>query len=110
MESDFINAELVKESPTKKLVFISAGEYQNSDFGEKLTFNVQMDGKNKQYRPNRDSVANLAQAWGMNSDNWIGKTATVSAVKTRGKDSVLALPATDAEGKPLSSPEDEEIQ
>jgi len=96
-ESDYINADLVKESPTKRIVFIDAGKYvtkkdQEGNEYEKLELSCQIDGKLKIYAPTKDSAKNLIQLWGEQTDKWVGNQADVRAIKMMGKDTVLATP------------------
>jgi len=92
MESPYLTTELVKESKSSKAVIMNEGSYEETDYGTKLTLSVQIDAKSKIWRPNRDSVSNLSQAWGNESKEWIGKTADLKIMKVMGKDSIIASP------------------
>ena len=97
-ESKYLNADLVKESPTKRIAFTNAGEYvikKDSDGNdyEKLELGIMIDGKAKIYAPTKDSAKNLINAWGAKTEKWIGCTADVRAIKMMGKDSVMATPS-----------------
>lgn len=91
MESQFVTPDLVKSSPTKKLVVIDPGSYQKTDYGDRLTLGVNLDGKKKLWRPNQESVLNL-QIYGKDSVNWTGKVIDVSVEKRSGKEAVIAKP------------------
>lgn len=95
LESKYLTAETVKASPTKKLVVIGQGGYENQNFdGEvsrRLTIPVQIDGKDKFWRPNRDSVTNCKTAWGRDTETWIGKVAKLQVIRIQGKDSIVAV-------------------
>jgi hypothetical protein len=94
LESKYITADLVKASPTKKLVVVGQGSYEQATFdGEtsrRLTIPVQIDSKDKLWRPNKDSVTNLRAAYGSDTASWVGKTAKLQTIRIQGKDSILA--------------------
>ncbi len=96
MESEYITADLVKESKTKVLVVLEGGEYQKVVFdgkeSEKLTLPVEIDGARKTWRPNRDSVKNLNRGFGEPTEDWVGKPVSLDVVSIAGKDSVIATP------------------
>jgi len=89
LESEYVTAELVMNSPTKKAVFIDEGKYEQSDYGEKLTLHIGIDGKTKIYRPSKDTVHNLRAAYGVDSAQWVGKFVIFRIVRYKGKDVVL---------------------
>ena len=91
MESEYICVELVRSSSTKKAVVIDPGTYENSDFGRKLTLGVNIDGKIKRYRPNKESVKNL-QVLGSDTLNWVAKIIELRIEKRSGKEAVIAIP------------------
>lgn len=92
MESKYLTADVVKNSLTKKCVVIDGGSYEDATFeGEtsrRLTISVEIDGKKKQWRPNRDTVANL-QPYGRDSNQWVGKTVRLQTIRVQGKDSII---------------------
>lgn len=90
-ESKFVNAELVKASPTKKAVIVADPKPEETDYGVKLTIQVEIDKKAKTYRPNQDSVKNIISALGAETKLWIGKTLILNVLSVMGKDSVLAV-------------------
>ena len=107
MESKYVSVELVKESPTKKLVVIDGGRYEedmNKDM--RLTLNVNMDGGTKIWRPNRDTVINL-QVYGADSQAWVGKTVDLEIISVNGQKRVIGKPVLEAAANtPItSSPE-----
>lgn len=96
MESDYLNVETVKNSQTKKIIIIDGGKYENTDYGSnKLTMRVSIDGMDKIWRPNRDSVKNLSTAWGRESNIWVQKIATLTIVSMNGKESIVAIVSID---------------
>lgn len=94
-----MTVDTVRESPTKKIVFIDEGEYTQQEYKgkayEKFEITIQIDGKTKTYAPNKDSVKNLQAEWGKDSKNWIGKVAKISIGKYNGKDILISLPMPD---------------
>lgn len=93
VEGDFITADFVNNSPTKLCTPIDEGNYEDSDFGDRLTITVEIDGKRKKYRPNKDTVTNLRNEYGKDSKEWIGKLIRLKTVRFKGKDIVHGEPA-----------------
>lgn len=96
MESSYVNADLVRESPTKKIVIIDEGSYEEGEYQgkkyEKFQMKVQMDGKMKTWSPNKDTVKNISAAFGRDSKLWIGKIIKLQLAKVSGKDSIIGVP------------------
>ena len=76
-QSQFLTAELVKNSPSKLCVVVDPGDYEKSDYGKKLTVGVNIDGLTKKYRPNQESAKALNQAFGIDTKDWVGKKTRV---------------------------------
>ena len=106
MESAFLTAEVVANSATKKIVITHGGDYEETDYGRKLTVKIQIDSKEKQFRPNKESVRNMIASWGKNSDEWVGKVGDVKVTTINGKLCVIVTPTLreqkhdDADSKP----------
>lgn len=98
-ESKYLNVDIVKESKSKKVVFLGEGSYEYTDYGRRLTLPVEIDGQKKEWRPNRDTVKALSAAWGDDTAAWIGKIASIQPITIRGKESILGYPATDTPPK-----------
>jgi len=92
MESRYLNADTVRESKTKKLVILNEGEYQESDYGLKLTLDVEIDGRTKLWRPNKDTCCNIGDKYGKETKKWIGKLVGLTVIKVMGKPSILGVP------------------
>lgn len=92
MEGKYVNADLVRASPSKKCVIMPGAKYEDGDYGAKLHLVVQLDGKEKTWSPNKDSVKNIAEEYGTDTDNWIGKVIKLSIGKINGKDTVNGMP------------------
>ena len=101
-ESDFITIDDVKASPTKTIVFINPGEEKLTDFGHKLRFMVEMDGKRKYITLNRTSVQNIIDAFGPDSNVLIGKRATLKIETFKSRESVVVYP--------IKAPSEETVQ
>jgi len=87
-EGKYVNAEMVKDSPTKKAVIIDEGEYIEGDYGEKFQLTVELDGKQKIWSPNKDSIKNIQSELGKDSKFWIGSIIRLAAMTVRGKQTV----------------------
>lgn len=94
-ESDYVNAQLVQESPSKKLVILDEGS-ETRGFNEKskvVEFLVNLDGKKKSWKPNKASLDNLGDAFGDESSAYIGKQVTLTIEKTKnGMEAVVGVP------------------
>ena len=96
MESEYVNVDLIRESPTKKAVILNEGVYEEAEYqGKKYNkFNllIEIDHKQKIWSPNKDSVKNIAEVHGRDSKNWVGKLVLLRIIKQNGKDLVIGLP------------------
>lgn len=91
MESEYLTAKNVQDSLTKKLVIIGEGEYENTDYGVRLTLPVEIDGLKKKWRPSKDSCKNLARDCESDDTNdWVGKPVSLGLVSISGQDRVVA--------------------
>lgn len=95
MESQFVTVDLVKSSPTKKLVIIDPGDYEKTDYGNRLTMGVNIDGKRKLWRPNIETVENL-QVLGKDTVEWLAKPIVLVVEKRSGKEAVIGKAAGNA--------------
>ena len=94
-ESDYVNAQLVQESPSKKLVILDEGtETQGfKDKSKAVEFLVNLDGKKKLWKPNKSSLDKLSEAFGDDSAAYIGKQITLTIEKTKnGMEAVVGIP------------------
>ena len=67
------------------------GEYQGKKY-EKFELLVEIDGKQKKWSPNKDSVKNISGELGRDSKGWIGKIIKLTVTKSNGKDTVNGMP------------------
>ena len=91
LESQFVTIDLVMNSQTKKMVVIDSGRYEKGEFGERLSLGVNIDGKEKIWRPNQESVKNLS-VFGYDTNQWIGKVIIVGIEKRKGRDTIIGRP------------------
>lgn len=88
-----VTIDVVKQSPSKKLVILSAGAMKQYEGKERISFLVEIDGTQKGYSPNRSSLKNMATAWGSDTIKWIGKAVSLTVGVINGKDAVIGMPA-----------------
>ena len=91
-EGQYIGAELLKGSPSKKVYISADAKVVEGKYGDKLELQVEMDGKSKIWGLNRDHVKALQEAYGKDSRGWVGQTVSLRVVTMGGKESVLAIP------------------
>jgi len=90
-ESNYITAQLIEQSKTKTAVIIGDSTSEETDYGEKLTVPVEIDGKKKTYRPNKDSVKNIIEELGSETSTWIGSQLSFSLFNFAGKQCVNSI-------------------
>ena len=88
-----VTQQLVKESPTKRLVFLSAGAGKEmQDHKVKLNMLVEIDGKQKNYIPNVTTMKNCIAAWGSDTARWVGKSLSLEIGTVNGKEAIIGKP------------------
>ena|SRR3990167_3934214 len=92
-ESDYITADIVKASISKKAVIIGDAKTEETEYGVKLQLPIEIDGKKKNFRPNKDTVKNLIGSWKAETKAWIGKTIDLQVINILGKESVIGTAA-----------------
>jgi hypothetical protein len=93
LEGPNVTVDFVEKSPTKKLIFLSAGAAKMIDNKEKMSFLVEIDGIQKGYIPNIPSMKVLSNTWGTETQKWVGKTALLSIIIANSRKAVNAIPA-----------------
>ena len=91
-ESDFMTSDLVTNSPTKKVVIVSGGEYVTDKFGERLELKVTLDKKLKTWKPNRETCNNLKDAFGVETEAWMSKVILLTLKNTPKGPSIIGVP------------------
>ena len=91
-ESDYVTAQMVKDAKNKIVQITGDAKIEPTDFGEKLELPIEIDGKKKKYRPNKDTIKNMMQSWGKETKNWIGDQIELHTMSINGKDSIIGVP------------------
>jgi len=109
-EGEIVNVEMVANSPTKKLVILGEGEIKQYTYREgtaeeetktELRIPVSIDGKQKTWRPNKQTVSTLNDAFGEDTAAWVNKIVSLE-VKTQGTLTfVVGKPFVDKTAKPV---------
>lgn len=85
-----LTLDVVKTSPSKKLVVLSAGAMKTMQDGkEKLGLLVEIDGKQLNWYPNKTSLKKMAAYFGVDSLKWVGKQVSLTIGVINGKEAVL---------------------
>lgn len=95
-EGQYINPELVKKSPSKRVYISGDVKVVPGKFGDKLELPVELDGKPKTWGLNRNHVKAL-HVFGRDSKQWVGKEVKLSVVNISGKEEVIAEPIQNKE-------------
>ena len=101
LEGQYVTVDLVKNSPSRKCVIVGEPRGEETDFGYKLTANVNMDGKEKIWRMNKDSIQNMREL-AKDTKEWDGAKVSLRLIVYKGKESVVGLPE-------LKAPSEEKI-
>lgn len=97
-ESQFINAELIEQSPTKRVQVKNEGKIETNSYGnEQLVLTVELDQKLKQWSTTMDNVKTMQQSFGKDSKVWIGREVDMKVIMVNGKKRVIAIPCTPKE-------------
>lgn len=89
-EGDYVTAELVKNSVTKKLVIVDEAKGVPTKFGDRLECTVSIDGKLKKWKLNQASVKNMHQI-STDSKFWVSRAVQLMVEK----DKVIGTPILD---------------
>ena len=93
LESDFVSVQLVQTSPTKKATILNSGVEETGQYGKGCKLLVDIDGKQKYYKPNKTSLKAIVLKWGTKTELWVGKTLLLNlAMLQGGKLGVVASP------------------
>lgn len=97
--SKFLKARDVKDGDVVN--FMDAGKIETRDFKEDgvsreksvLELTVVVNGDTKIYCPNGTSIDYLSDAWGGNTESWVGKQGRIIVlVAPNGKDMIICKP------------------
>ena len=92
IEGKFLKPKIVEDSPTKKAVIISGGSYVEGPFGPRLCIKINLDAVEKEWSVNSTSASNIADAYGKETDKWIGKWVDLEVEESNGKKIVVGYP------------------
>lgn len=93
-QSEYINAETVENSETKKFVVLGEGEYEETKFGDRLTVPVEMDGKRKKWRPNKASTKEVDKQLNVsNTKDWVEAIVSVAVTGEGNYSSIVVVKA-----------------
>lgn len=93
LESEYINVELVQQAKQKNAIILNTGSRETTkDYGIKFSLTVMFDGKVKKYHPNKTSIQNIVDVWGLLSDTWMNGVISLSVEDVNGKMVVVARP------------------
>jgi hypothetical protein len=90
LEKKYLDAEYVKGLVDKGAIITGEGDYVPTDYGDRLTIPLGINGTPKLYQPNRDSVKNIVDAYGTDTKSWISKRILLSTVNIKGKYNIVA--------------------
>ena len=95
-ESNWVNIDRVKTSPTKIGVILGEGSIEKG-FRERdqLVLPIEMDSNHLEYGLNKTSHTNLSAQWGADSKLWIGKRIRFTVMKVNNTDSLVSIPLID---------------
>ena len=92
-DNDYISMGLVNSSTTKKITILSSGAMVlDKDNKQKLQLLVEIDGTQKNFRPNKTFMKVIQAKYGTESSAWVGKSFILSVGKVEGKDAILGVP------------------
>ena len=92
-ESENIGVETVNLSLSKKLIILSSGAMVLDMEGkQKFQLMVEIDGKQKLYKPNKTTLKAIQAAWGTESSAWIGKSLKLEIGNVKGKTAIIGSP------------------
>ena len=93
VEGDNLTVKLVNESPSKHVVILSSGAMAADREGkQKFGLLVEIDGKQKLYRPNKTTLKVMQDKHGFESSAWVGKALTLAIGQVQGKEAILGTP------------------
>lgn len=94
-ESEFVTVQFVRDSPSKELVITSGGSQRPDDRGRnRFECAVEIDGKAKMFRPNKETLSAMQKVWGFDSMAYMGKKLNLTIIKLGQFDAVFGTPAT----------------
>jgi len=103
-ESKYLTADQVEDSPTRIGFIVSAGAYEESQYGRQLKVKINFDKKEKTWNVNRISAKNLIDAWGKDTDQWVGNKVAYTVKEENNKTMVIGTPLDPKKIEPTPAP------
>lgn len=92
-QSQYLAVQEVKDSKSKVLTVVSEGSEQPDDNNKlKYCCVVEIDGQNRQYRPNRTTLQAMQKVWGFDSCQWVGKRMSLTTAMLGSKEAIIGSP------------------
>lgn len=85
-----VTIDIVMKSPTKKAFILSAGAIKQIEGKDKISFLVEIDGRQLGYIPNKTSLRSIANSLGNNTENWVGKLVFFEIGIINAKEAIVA--------------------
>jgi hypothetical protein len=95
----YLKAEHIQESDNKMAVIVGEGQYVDGDYGRKLEIEINFNKIKMVWSANSASCQSLAEAWGEDSSDWIGKKIKFEVKTEKAKTRILAFPVDEASPK-----------
>lgn len=93
VEGDNVTIKLVNESPSKRVVILSSGAMAADREGkQKFGLLVEIDGKQKLYRPNKTTLKAMQDKYDFESAAWVGKGLSLAVGQVQGKEAIIGTP------------------
>ena len=99
-ESKYLKAsDLQGKRPTVVIESVSLVEFDDDEGNKETKPSAKLRGKDKELVMNATSVEEIMRAFGVDSDNWIGKSLILSTkfYKNFGKEGIIVSPVIEAD-------------
>ena len=83
--SEWLNAEAISKeitNPTKAKI-LDEGTPVEDKFGKKIVFNIEIEGTEYKYKPNKTGLRQIIKKYGADTMTWLGKEIELVAVSTQ---------------------------
>jgi hypothetical protein len=89
LESEYLTVELARTSKSKQFVILSEGVTDTYKDKPGLKLLVEIDGKQKFWKPNKMNLQALSNKWGKDSKSYVGKVVPFAIASVQGRESIL---------------------
>lgn len=92
IDGNYLNATIVNGEKQYNAIIINSGIVKpNKEGQEKLELLVEYNGRQLIYSPNKQSMVNLSQKWGLDTIQWVGKMFVIRIqTMSNGKEGIIA--------------------